>query len=82
MNCSGPGTIDQYVKYVKSGGFVPLPILEPERAVEAAMFALFPGTKKTFLKVLERFPPTFLLTLIKGPNIKSNFFETNTTGFD
>lgn len=44
VNCTGPGDIAQYVKYVKSGGFVPLPILEPERGVEASLFALNPGT--------------------------------------
>jgi hypothetical protein len=43
MNCTGPGNINQYAKYVKSGGFVPLPILEPERGVEASLFALHPG---------------------------------------
>jgi len=43
VNCTGPGTIDQYAKYVKSGGFVPLPILDPERGVESSIFALHPG---------------------------------------
>jgi len=43
VNCTGPGTINQYASYVKSGGFVPLPILDPERGVEASLFALHPG---------------------------------------
>jgi hypothetical protein len=42
-NCIGPGSISDYVSYVKSGGFVPLPVLEPERGVEAALFAQYPG---------------------------------------
>ena len=31
------------MSYVKSGGFVPLPVLEPERGVESALFAQYPG---------------------------------------
>ena len=43
QNCIGPGSIADYVSYVKSGGFVPLPVLEPERGVESALFAQYPG---------------------------------------
>jgi hypothetical protein len=43
QNCIGPGSIGDYVSYVKSGGFVPLPVLEPERGVEASLFAQYPG---------------------------------------
>ena len=42
-NCTGPGSIKDYATYVKSGGFVPLPVLEPERGVEASLFAQYPG---------------------------------------
>ena len=42
-NCTGPGSIKDYASYVKSGGFVPLPVLEPERGVESALFAQYPG---------------------------------------
>ncbi len=42
-NCTGPGSIADYVSYVKSGGFVPLPVLEPERGIESALFAQYPG---------------------------------------
>ena len=43
QNCTGPGSIGDYASYVKSGGFVPLPVLEPERGVEASLFAQYPG---------------------------------------
>jgi len=42
-NCTGPGSIRDYATYVKSGGFVPLPVLEPERGVESSLFAQYPG---------------------------------------
>ncbi len=35
----GPGQLKRYIKYVKEENYVPVPVLEPERAVDHGLFA-------------------------------------------
>ena len=37
--CEGPGSLKEYGEYLKSGGYVPLPVLDPEKGIEVGIYA-------------------------------------------
>ena len=43
--CKGPGSLKSYIDYVQADGFVPFPVLEPEKGVEFALYADEPSSQ-------------------------------------
>ena len=46
VRLKGPGSLKSYINYVKKDNYVPLPILEPEKAVEAELYAESPDESR------------------------------------